>query len=262
MKYEETGLIDRHDAETYPIISQAKEGLNPNRSSDAKSFADLAFGSKSKLYESFEMHDDFLGDRFVVRRIANVPAHVADLKEVREQVVRAWKLAKARPLAKQAAEEYADKLRKMGGQIKDLMVGTRPVIAIESITKLQPGPIIPSRSPLGMDRGPAVQTEIRDIRQASPAFMDALFALKPGEVVVEPDLPESTYYVVALENRQPVPYQILMGQNGALSSYWGETITETRRKTREEAMTRLREQAGYKPEKYENLDKNRDDDES
>jgi hypothetical protein len=53
-----------------------------------------------------------------------------------------------------------------------------------------------------------------------------------------------------------------MGPTGSLASYWGETQTEVMRKTYREAMERLREQAGYKPQNYPSDDKNRDDDQT
>jgi hypothetical protein len=259
MKHEITGLIDRREAETYPVISLARAGSNPTSSTEAKGFADVVFGPKSMLYESFEM-SDILGDRYLGRKIADEPPHVADLKEVRDNVVRAWKLEKARPLAKKAAEEYAAKLRSLGGHIKELSVESRPVLTVESATKSQPGIPIPSPYPglIPDRRGPSVASEIRQIPKASPELMDALFALKPGDVAVESDLPQSTYYILTLESRQPVTYQSLMGPNGSLASYWGETEMDLRRKIVTEAMDRLREQAGYKPQNYPD-DKNKDD---
>ena len=48
------------------------------------------------------------------------------LDEVRDQVVRAWKIAQARPLARKAADDYAAQLRTEGGVIKNLTVDNRP----------------------------------------------------------------------------------------------------------------------------------------
>ena len=96
---------------------------------------------------------------------------MADLDEVRDQVVRAWKLEKARPLAQKAAEELAAKVKAQGGEIKDLIVDGRPVIAIESVTKLKPGMPIPSQfgGQFRFQRGPATPTELpRSPRPARP----------------------------------------------------------------------------------------------
>ena len=157
---------------------------------------------------------------------------MADLKEVRDQVVRAWKLEKARPLAKKAADELAAKVKADGGQIKDLHVDGRPVISIDSATKLKPGMPIPSQfgGQFRFQRGPATLTELPQIPEAGPPLLDSLFALKPGEVAVEPDLPKTTYYVMTLDKRDPVSYMALMGPNGSLAAYRSETQDEMLRK--------------------------------
>jgi hypothetical protein len=145
MKHEVTGLIDHREAETYPVISLARSGSGSSGSidpKDSKTFADIAFGPKTSLFDSFELYD-FFGNHYLGRKIEDKPAHQAELKEVHDQVVHAWKLQKARLLAKKAADEYATKLRTVGGQIKDLSVDGRPVLEVESVTKFQPGMPIP-----------------------------------------------------------------------------------------------------------------------
>jgi hypothetical protein len=260
LTYETTPLIDRREAEQFGRISLAKAGAS--QSADSKSFASELFNPKNLLFEGFELND-VLGDRYLVRKTADVAAHVADLKdlEVHGRVVRAWKLEKARPLAQKAADELAAKVKSEGGQIKDLMIGDRPVISIESVTKLKAGMPVPTQfgGQFRFDRGPATPTEIRQVPDASPALIDALFALKPGDVAVEPDLPKSTYYVLTLDKREPVSYMALMGPNGSLAGYWRETQDSVMRKAYREGMTRLREQAGYHPEDYPSEEKPRDE---
>jgi hypothetical protein len=258
LTYEMTPLIDRREAEHYGRISLAKVGSS--QTVDSKSFASELFNPKTLLYEGFELND-ILGDRYLVRKVADIPAHVPDLKDVHDEVVLAWKLDKARPLAQKAAEELAAKVKSEGGQFKDLMVGDRPVTSIESVTKLTPGMPIPSQfnGQFRFQRGPAKPTEIRQIPDASPALIETLFALKPGEVAIEPDLPKTTYYVLTLEKRDPISYMALMGPDGSLASYWSETQTEVMQKAYREGMVRLREQAGYHPENYPAEEKSRDE---
>ncbi|WP_435010105.1 hypothetical protein P12x_001332 [Tundrisphaera lichenicola] len=247
--HEISPLLDRAEADQYGRISLARAGSG--RSFDAKNFAAVAFDPKTSLYEGFEL-SDIVGDRYLARKIEDNPAHVAPLDEVRNEVVQAWKVEKARPLARKAAEEYAAKLKESGGQIKDLTVDGRPVISIASTTKYKPGMPIPSQFPgqSSFQRGPATLTELREIPNAGEPLVDTLFGLKPGEVVVQPDQPETTYYAMTLEKRDPVSFESLMGPNGSMASYWSETQYEIMRKSYSEGMTRLREQAGYKPEDF------------
>jgi hypothetical protein len=152
-------------------------------------------------------------------------------------------------------------VKSQGGEIKDLTIDNRPVVSIDSVTKLKPGMPIPSQlgGQFRFQRGPATPVDLVEIRQAGQSLIDTLFALKPGEVAVEPDQPKSTYYVLTLQKRDPVSFMALMGPNGSLASYRSETEMEVLRKVYGEGMARLREQAGYHPEDYPSEEKARDD---
>ena len=259
LTHEVTPMLDRREAEHYGRISLSQAGTG--RSADSKKFANVVFDPKTQLYEGFELND-ILGDRYLVRKIADSPAHVADLKDVRDRVVRAWKLDKARPLARKAADELAAKIKSGGGQIKDLSVDGHPVTAIDSATKLKPGMPIPPQfmSQFRMQRMPPTPTDLPQVPDAGPTFIESLFALKPGQVAVEPDLPQGTYYVMALDKRDPVSYMALMGPNGSLAGYWSETQMDVMRKAYSEGMSRLRDQAGFKPDDYPAEERSREDD--
>jgi hypothetical protein len=255
--HEVTPLMDRAEAETAGRISRARVGSGTSR--DSKTFAAILFEPKTQLYEGFEV-GTVLGDRYLVRKIADVPAHVADLREIRDEVVRAWKRDKARSLARKAADELAAKVKLDGGQIKSLTIDNHPVISIESVTKLKPGMPVPSQfgGQFRFERGPATPADLPEIHLAGQPLIDALFALKPGEVAIETDLPQANYYVLTLEKRDPVSFMALMGPNGSLASYRSETQDEMYRKAYGEGMIRLREKAGYHPEDYPSEDQNRE----
>ena len=257
LTHEVTSLMDRAEAETAGRISLARAGTGS--ASEIKNFSTVLFDPKTLIYEGFEL-SDLLGQRYLIRKVEDVPAHVAKLEDVRDEVVRAWKRDKARPLAKKAAEELAAKVKEMGGQPKDLTIEGRPVIAIDSVTKLKPGMPVPSQSggQFRFERGPATPTELLEIRQAGQPLIDSLFALKPGEVAVEADLPLANYYVLALEKREPVKFMALMGPNGSLASYKNETQAETFRKAYGDGMARLRDKAGYRPQDYPTDEQERD----
>ena len=62
------------------------------------------FDPKATLFEP-ERVDRRLGRRFLVRKVEDHEPRVPSLEEVRAEVVHAWKVEKARPLAEQAAPE-------------------------------------------------------------------------------------------------------------------------------------------------------------
>jgi len=245
LTHEVTPLLDRRSAESAGRIAQSRSGTG--RSNTGKPFVDVAFDPRTPLYSGFEL-TDILGDRYLARKLADEPAHVAPLRDIRGQVVAAWKLAEARPLALKAAGDFAAKVKAEGGTIKSLTADGRPVLAIESVTKMKAGMPIPSQSSgqFRFERGPATLADFPQLPQAGQALIDAMFALKPGEVAVEPDRPKSTYYALALEKREPVSYAALMGPNGSLAGYWSETQMEILRRSYAEGMARLRESANLK----------------
>ena len=79
------------------------------------------------------------------------------------------------------------------------------MIAIDDVTKLKPGMPIPSQfaGEFRFQRGPATPAEFSQIPQASEKLLDAMFNLNPGQVAVEPDRPETTFYVLTLDNGGP-----------------------------------------------------------
>ena len=243
--------LTQEEAENFGAISKARTGSG--RGNDGTDFDHTLFARKSALYEGIELSRD--GDRYLARKLSDEPAHVAPLAEIRDQVVRAWKVEKARPIARKAAEDYAAKLKAEGGVIRGMTVEDRPVVLIDEVTKLKSGMPVPSQvnGEFRFERGPATPAEIPQIPEAGPKLLDALFALKPGAVAVEPDQPETSFYVMTLDHKTPVRYMALMGPSGAFSSYGNETRLEVMRKSYTDGMARLREEARFKETKVGDL---------
>ena len=252
LNHEISPPLTQDEAERYGRISMARTGTG--RANDGNDFDHTLFEKKTNLFEGIEFTDT-LGDRYLARKLSDEPAHVAPLREVRDQVVRAWKVAKARPVAQKAAEAYAATLRNEGGVIKTLTVADRPVLTIDEVTKMKQGMSIPSQvnGEFRFERGPASPAEIRQIPEASPKLLDELFALKPGAVAVEPDRPETTFYVMTLDHRKPASFAALMGPAGDFASYGSDTMREGMRRSLTDGMARLREQAHFKETKIGDL---------
>ena len=145
--------------------------------------------------------------------------------------------------------------------IRGTTVDDRPVIDIEEVTKLKSGMPVPSmvNGEPRFERGPATPTDLRQIPDAGPKLLDALFALKAGQVAVEPDKPETTFYVLTLDRKTPVRYMALMGPSGAFSTYGSETRMETMRRSYTDGMAQLRDEAKYKETKVGDLLEGKED---
>ncbi|MGZ3413307.1 MAG: hypothetical protein ACXWNX_05820, partial [Isosphaeraceae bacterium] len=116
LNYEKTPLLSRQDVNRLGQISTAEVGLTPL--SGGRKFVDEMFDPKTGLYEPIEL-TDVLGTRFLVRKVKDEPPHVPTLEQVRSEVIVAWKMAQARPLAEKAASELASQIKAKGATLKD-----------------------------------------------------------------------------------------------------------------------------------------------
>jgi peptidyl-prolyl cis-trans isomerase D len=241
LNYEKTDLISRDVAEKYGQISGAEAGLTPL--SGGRRFPEEMFDPKTGLYEPVEL-TDILGTRFLVRKIKDEPPRVPTLDQVRPQVVLAWKVAKARALAEKAASEIAVRLKDKGATIKEPKVEGYRVLTIPPITRSQM-----NLSPTAMfEPSPVVETPIPDVPLAGDSFRDAYFDLQPESAVVAPNQPETVYYVLTLDRREPSTFSALYAPNGDEYRYNRIAHDQAFRRQDEQWMSLLRQQAGLKPD--------------
>jgi peptidyl-prolyl cis-trans isomerase D len=252
LSHEITPLLTREQAENYGQISSAEVGLT--RFSGGRKFAPELFDPKTSLYEPVELTDS-LGRRYLVRKLVDEAPRVPPLDEIRPEVVQAWKMKKARPLAEKAAHEFAAQVRKEGGTIKADHVDGRPVIVTDPIVRMQPG--FPTGPPY-YQSGPPTPTEISKFPNPGEALRNAYFGLEPGAVAVEPNQPKSVYYVLTLDRRMPALFSTLFAPNGDYIRYQREAQTRAVENHDQQWMDRLRAQAGLASDWVPNDESNRE----
>ncbi|WP_165226897.1 hypothetical protein [Aquisphaera insulae] len=238
LSYEKTGLLTREAAEQLGQVSMSEVGqkfLNGGHK-----FTEELFDPKAGLYEPIEL-TDLLDVHYLVRKVKDEAPHIPPLDQVRDEVVRAWKTEKARPLAEKAAEEIARKLTAANGVIKEPKVEDFRVVTVPPVTRSQ-GNLLPNSF---LDPRP-VDTEIREVPYAGNAFRDAYFGLRPGTVVVAPNEPKTVYYAIGLERQDPAKFSALYAPNGDLFRYRQTAYVEAARSQDERWMNALREKAGLK----------------
>ena len=242
LNYEKTPLLSRQDVERLGQISTAEVGLTPL--SGGRKFVDEMFDPKTGLYEPIEL-TDVLGTRFLVRKVKDEPPHVPTLEQVRSEVIVAWKMAQARPLAEKAASELASQIKAKGATLKDPKVDGFRVESIPPITRSQTS-FIPTSM---FEPSPVVETPIPDVPQAGEAFRDAYFGLQAGSVDVAPDQPRTVYYVMTLDRREPATFSALYAApNNDEYRYKSMAREQASRQQDEQWMGWLRQQAGLKPD--------------
>jgi hypothetical protein len=148
-------------------------------------------------------------DRYLAVKVADVPERVSSLdeKSTREKVVKAWKLAQARDLARKRAEDLAkadtaDK--KLADEVKGQTVTGKP--GGQELTARQVGPFTWLRKstapPTMMNLPDLVPSTLPQLPGAGEQFMQTVFQkLKPGETGTVPAEDGSAVYVVELDKR-------------------------------------------------------------
>jgi hypothetical protein len=141
-----------------------------------------------------------------------------DDKGIRENVLKAWRQAQARPLAEKRADELAKLVRERKKPMRDVLAGRTvtdkpggppllPERTSESFTWLtrQPQFADSSAPPLGIHQQmfQIAPSRIQGVTKAGDTFRRYIFdTLKDGEVGVAPNADKSVYYVVRVLDRQ------------------------------------------------------------
>lgn len=131
---------------------------------------------------------------FLSWKIKTVEEQVPELDKVRADVVRAWKMIKARKLALEQARKYMDEAKNEKTTLAAAF-GKQPelqVIKPPLFSWLTTGAVAQSSSNL-----PRV-SEVQGVEQPGNKFMEAAFRLEPGQFDVAVNRPETMVYVVHL----------------------------------------------------------------
>lgn len=168
--------------------------------------ADVPFGApysslvlNQELYQGTALRDA-AGDRhFLAWKIRDQQAHVPELTDVKDQVVRAWRLEQAKPLAEGQAKKLVDAIEKAGGDFAKALPkdsGYAVATTQEFARKSRGFESMPFQGPPRF-----FSPTIAEVPDAGEAFLDAVFAMTVGQVQVLPDEHKRNYYVVRVKER-------------------------------------------------------------
>jgi hypothetical protein len=168
------------------------------------SFAQIAMrGDQATLYQAEQIQE------YVYWPVEFKESRTPPLDEVEDEVVRAWRLQKAFEIAMQEAEKIAQKVRKTaeGTPLAEAAgVKETEVIQPPAFSWMTQG-----STPFG--GGAPFISEVAGVDAPGDDFMEAVFALQPGEVGVAPNEPKSIAYLVRVENETP-------GDEDRRDSFW------------------------------------------
>jgi hypothetical protein len=134
------------------------------------------------------MSVDLENNRYLYWRIKHEEEEVPTFDEVRKQVLQAWKMQKARSLARDHAEKLAAEARSKSGQTLAAMFGPEKVRETGKFSWLTFGSAANTDSPR--------PSEVPGVEMPGYEFMSTVHHMELGEIGVAMNQPETVAYVI------------------------------------------------------------------
>lgn len=161
---------------------------------------DMLFGPGAPLLRAVTSRD-VDGNRYLSWKTEDQPEFTPSFQSAREDVLRAWRIVEARPLAKKAAEELA--ATATGDATLESVAAARGGLEVEKVgpfTWLTRGTAPFGAAPeLSRPEGLAMPGE---------ALMQAVFSLEPGQSTVAFNEPQTVCYAIKLLALEPAEQQL------------------------------------------------------
>ena len=121
-----------------------------------------------------------------------------DDEGIRNKVLAAWKLGKAREIALEEAEKLADETRKSKKSLKQSIGNLRLVESTGPFTWVTQAPV-----PGAQGQTRLVMNRVDHVDKPGDKFMLTVYGLEVGQTAVTMNQPEDVAYVVQLQNTEP-----------------------------------------------------------
>ncbi len=189
LKLEESPLVDADELfEKYPL-GKAYLGQPDPQFGWRRTLAVLPVVFQHLGVFQVEQARDLENNHYVFWKVEDRPSYVPTLDEVREEVVRVWRLKEAAKVALAGAEGYLRTLR--GDEKPDLAREAR----VTGKPLIRPQPFSWWESRGFMQYG---ISQVPELGPVDEEFMKTIFSLEPGELALVSNRPETVYYIVRL----------------------------------------------------------------
>jgi hypothetical protein len=145
---------------------------------------------------------DMSGNQYLVWKLEETEARVPELSDadVRQKVIRSWKMLQARSLARAEAEKLAQQAREVGKPLAEVFAN-RTDLKVETS---EPFSWLTTTLPLVFwYQEPPRISQVRGVDRPGEEFMRTVFRMKPGQVGVAMNHPQTTAYVIRVVETQP-----------------------------------------------------------
>lgn len=163
-------------------------------------FSTMAFAGKDlEMYQPTLTVNVESNDFYIAMKTSDTPAEVPKFEDIRDQVVRAWKLQKAAEIALKDAEKQAKAAQQAGGSLASYYAGKSDVeiIKVDPFSQMTRGDV-PDH--LGNQQFRLSQPD--GIVAPGPEFLRRAFELKDGEVGAVLNNDDSIAYVIRVVEHQ------------------------------------------------------------
>jgi len=195
-------LVNRSEAFATPGIGGSFEiTMSRELGMRQQRWLDMMFDRSAPLLRPIATRD-IEGNRYLSWKTEDQQPFVPSFPAARDDVLRAWGIVEARPLALKAAEEIATEVKTGGKTLADAAAARGGLEVVKA------GPFT------WLDRGTAPFGSTPELSQpeglAMPGeeFMRAVFGLEPGQVAVAFNEPKTVCYVVRLVGLEPAEPQL------------------------------------------------------
>ena len=202
LKHGSTGLVSMLELRDLPV------GRSGSPTTGQPLWYALFEDSDMALYQP-QPTIDLDGNRFIVVKMAESPGRVPKLDEIKEEVIKAWKLQRAAEFAQKCAEELAKEANSAAVPLAEFFANQQPareVVRTDPFSHYTGGDV----SLIGTQRQqqPFRLSQPEGIVAAGPEFLDKVFELKQGEVGAIMNNDRSIAYVVRLAEHQESPEEL------------------------------------------------------
>jgi hypothetical protein len=168
---------------------------------------------------------DVDGNRYVVLKMADTPGRVPALTEVKDKVVRAWKLQRAAELALKRAEELAKEADKASVPLSEFFTNDPAVqvVRTDPFSQFTGGDV----SLVDQRIQPFRLSQPEGIVAPGPEFMRRVFEMKPGQVAAVQNHDRSIAYVVRLVEHLDSPEELRAAYLSEANSWPGMRLMTT-----------------------------------
>jgi hypothetical protein len=192
----ETPLVDELQIGDYELGKAFRFSFEGNQFR-RESFAEIAFTDRQPLYKADQIRSFEVDVEFLYWKVKEEESYVPELADIREEVAKAWKHGEAYRIAKAEAEKMAKELP-----------GDKPLK--ESLPEAQATRVLEpaeftwlTRGAMPMGTGAPMLNSVEGVEFPNHEFMRAVFALKPGEIGIAANAPQTVVYIVRIAAESP-----------------------------------------------------------